>query len=77
MTVLAEAFTTGAFEPQCRGVEKRDRNGTEHQSHGVIAVPGGVHGFDALPVEQLGQPFLVDSETGGSRSGPRSLTRSQ
>src|ERR1700722_20528088 len=31
MTVLAEAFTTGAFEPQCRGVEKRDRNGTEQR----------------------------------------------
>ena len=31
MTVLAEAFATGALEPQCRGVEKRDRNGTEQR----------------------------------------------
>src|SRR5262249_58286438 len=31
MAVLAEAFATGAFEPQCRGVEKRDRNGTEQR----------------------------------------------
>ena len=26
-----EAFATGAFEPQCRAVEKRDRNGTEQR----------------------------------------------
>ena len=31
MAVLAEAFATGAFEPQGRGVEKRDRNGTEQR----------------------------------------------
>ena len=31
MAILAETFTTGAFEPQCRGVEKRDRNGTEQR----------------------------------------------
>ena len=31
VAVLAEARTTGAFEPQCRSVEKRDRNGAEQR----------------------------------------------